>query len=74
LTLLLQRINLCAPSPPRGIFFPCSARPITPRGDRKVFRASLRPTTLFALTHAKSVRWRQQRHKRKLNEVHSAPV
>ena len=37
-------------------------------------RGVLPQKELFALTHATSVRIREQRHERKLNDVHSAPV
>ncbi len=48
--------------------------PMTQRGPAYLYAGTLPSKELFALTHAKSVRMREQRYERKLNEVPSAPV
>jgi hypothetical protein len=73
---VLQRINVSFPSPQRGVFFGwCRIAHDALRCAGLIFRqAALPAEELFALTHAKSVRMREQRHQQGLNEVHSASV
>ncbi len=73
---MLRRINVRFPSPPRGVFFGwCRIAHDALRRTGLIFRRAAVPAEeLFALTHAKSVRMREQRHQQGLNEVHSAVV